>query len=312
MDDNAKSYYSAAAQLPAEIADVLYRVPETVASAVTEIRLRSGRPVVLTTAGESLLVRRSGLVTARAAGDMLTTGHAMLGACFHAVCAYSVHSYAECIAQGFVPMAGGHRAGVCGTAVCGQDGIHTLKNITSINIRVARTALLHCDARLQQLLQAESGGVILAGAPGSGKTTVLRAMAFYLSRHDIKTAIVDERFEIAPVEQSGFAVEMPLHCDVLSGYPKHEGMLHALRSLAPDVLLCDEIGAQRDVQAVEQAANAGVRMIVTLHGSDMAALRRRPQAAALLQMGAFSHVVFLQGRRAPGEVREVQTLVLDV
>ncbi|MEG2930714.1 MAG: ATPase, T2SS/T4P/T4SS family, partial [Ruthenibacterium sp.] len=287
------------------------RVPETMAAAVTEVRLRSGRPVVLSTAGGSVLVRNDGYPTSERTGTLLCTSHSMLEACFHAVCAYSVHSYQGCIAQGFVPLSGGHRAGVCGTAICAENGMETLKNVTSLNIRIARTALLHCDARIADILLHKKGGLILAGEPGSGKTTVLRAMLFALSEQGVKAAVVDERFEIAPVEQSGFALEMPLHCDVLSGYPKHIGMLQALRSLAPDVLLCDEIGSFEDVHAIEQAANAGVRMVVTLHGTNLQALRQRPQARAVLETGAFDFAVFLHGKKTPGEVREVLNLATD-
>ncbi|MEG1011040.1 MAG: ATPase, T2SS/T4P/T4SS family [Ruthenibacterium sp.] len=311
MDANAKSYYNAVAQLPQEVASVLYRVPEVMAAAVTEVRLRSGRPVVLSTAGGSVLVRNDGSPTSERTGTLLCTSHSMLEACFHAVCAYSVHSYQGCIAQGFVPLSGGHRAGICGTAVWMENGGQTLKNITSINMRIARMALLHCDARITEILLQHKNGFILAGEPGSGKTTVLRAILFALSAQGVKTAVVDERFEIAPVEQSGFALEMPLHCDVLSGYPKSVGMLQALRSLAPDVLLCDEIGSFDDVHAIEQAANAGVRMIVTLHGGNLQALRQRPQARAVLETGAFDFAVFLRGKGTPGEVREVLKLASD-
>lgn len=101
-------------------------------------------------------------------------------------------------------------------------------------------------------------GLLIAGAPGSGKTTLLRAVLAELSAAGRKTAVVDERFEIAPVEQSGFCTRLPQHCDVLSGYPKHIGMQHALRALAPDVIVCDEVGAMEDIAAITQAANAGV------------------------------------------------------
>lgn len=308
MDENAKSYYGAVAQLPQEIASVLYRVPEAVAGAVTEVRLRSGRPVALSTASGSMLVRKDGIPTTECKGMLLTTSHAMVDACFHAVCAYSVHSYQSCIAQGFVPLSGGHRAGICGTAVCTDTGVATLKNITSINIRIARVALLRCDGRVVDILRTSRQGIVLAGAPGSGKTTVMRAIVSTLSEQGQKCAVVDERFEIAPVEQNGFAGNLPLHCDVLSGYPKHVGMMQALRSLAPDVLLCDEIGSFEDVRAIEQAANAGVRMIVTLHGANFKALQHRPQARAVLETGAFGSAVFLRGKEAPGEVREVLQL----
>lgn len=315
---DALSFYDAAAHLPPQFSAVLQQVEPDFAQQITEIRLRSGRPVVLTTARENLLVDGAGCVVnaqscaqQTASGEKqyakswLRTSHAELAECLSALCGYSVHSFSECIARGFVPVPGGHRAGVCGMALTECGELSAVKNITSINLRVARTARQTCDPALIRLLEGR-GSLVLAGEPGSGKTTLLRAAIRFLCESGRRVAVVDERFELEPVEQAGFTTPMPLHCDVLSGYPKHTGMLHALRSLAPEVLVCDEIGGMEDVRAVEQAANSGVRLLVTLHGETRETLLRRPQARALLETGAFSDLVFLEGRSAPGKIREVQ------
>lgn len=331
MHTDAACFYSAARQLPECCAPLLH-VSEDTARCVTEIRIRSARPIVLSAATQSLFVQMDGsVIPAREpteplpsascgvspcarplvpqAVPLLQTAHAAVCDCFHALCGYSVHSYETCIAQGFVPMRGGHRAGICGTAVlsAGQTAPETLKNITSINIRIARPALLTCAPALLRIL-AQPEGILLAGPPGSGKTTLLRAILHALSAQGLRVAAVDERFEIAPVASEGFAAPVPLHCDVLSGYPKHVGMLHALRSLAPDVLVCDEIGGADDVRAVESAANAGVRMVVTLHGGSRAQVLARPQVRALLDTGAFRYLVLLRGKSAPGDLEEVADL----
>ncbi|MEG2834389.1 MAG: stage III sporulation protein AA, partial [Ruthenibacterium sp.] len=93
--------------------------------------------------------------------------------------------------------------------------------------------------------------------------------------------------------------------DILSGFTKSAGMLQALRGLSPDVIVCDEVGTQEDATAIERVANGGVRMIATVHASDLAASLQRPQMRILLQTGAFSHLVLLRGAAAPGEIQEV-------
>lgn len=319
MDQGAASFYEAARQFPTEYAGPMLCVTEEIARKITEIRMRSARPVILSTARESLYLTQSGAVSAsRPQQPLLFTPHAAVNECFLALCGYSVHSFEACIAQGFVPMRGGHRAGLCGTAVPRQNidtqqttGLYTVKNITSLNVRIARPSLCVCAPQLLALLDRPEG-ILLAGPPGSGKTTLLRAVVRALSEKGQRVAVVDERFEIAPVEQAGFATPLPLHCDVLSGYPKHTGMLHALRSLAPDVILCDEIGSMDDVRAIRSVANAGVRMLVTLHGASRAQLCARPQVQALLQTGAFRYLVVLAGKNVPGEILEVNDFVLDV
>ncbi len=299
------AFYHAASQLPGAVSQALMRIPPRWAGDITEIRLRSGRPVSLSTPSGARFVSIDGGWREKPDTGVLSTPHALVQNCFQAICGYSVHSFADCIANGFVPLPGGHRAGVCGTAFVDGSGPFTLKNITSINLRVARTGLCACDAVLRPLLCAPGVGLLIAGAPGSGKTTLLRAVLAELSAAGRKTAVVDERFEIAPVEQSGFCTRLPQHCDVLSGYPKHIGMQHALRALAPDVIVCDEVGAMEDIAAITQAANAGVGLVVTIHAPDAETLRRRPQYTALLQTGAFRHVAFLKGKETPGRISEV-------
>ena len=304
MDVNAKCYYDAAAQLPSEFSCALLRLPETLAVGVTEIRLRSGRPVVLTTADKLYFIRTDGKPELEQSPYTLKTSHSDIDACFHAVCAYSVHTFENCIAQGFVPLSGGHRVGVCGTAVYTQGNHFNVKNITSLNIRIARIHLKQCSPELTQLLQKE-GSMLLVGSPGSGKTTLLRAALSVLSDKEQKIAVVDERFEIAPVEATGFVADLPVNCDIMSGYPKHIGMLHALRSMGPDVIVCDEIGSMEDVYAVESIANAGVRLIAAVHANSIKAMQKRPQTRALLATGAFRWIVLLKGSAAPGAVEEV-------
>lgn len=299
------AFYHAAAQLPDEVSKPLMRVVPRQARAVTEIRLRSGRPVALTTPDGPRFIAPEGRLEERAPDNALFTGHALLQRCFGAVCGYSVHSFSDSIAHGFVPMPGGHRAGVCGTAYTDSDGRFALKNITSVNIRIARASVCVCDARLLPLLRAPRVGLVIAGAPGSGKTTLLRAVMECLSDAGRKTAVVDERFELVPAGPQGFYGAPLQHCDVLSGYPKHIGMQHALRALAPDVLVCDEVGGVEETDAIAQAVNAGVGLVLTLHAPDLAALRRRPQYMALRRTGAVTDVALLRGSASPGVLSEV-------
>ena len=310
MDDAANSYYSAAAQLPNALSCALLRVDASIAAIITEIRLRSDRPAVLTTPNGMLLVRTDGkaLSTTGNAEPLLITSHAMLQTCFHAICAYSVHHFQNCIAQGFVPLSGGHRAGICGMAMSADKNTVQIENITSLNIRVARVHLCTCDARLQTLLLAKDGGILLVGAPASGKTTLLRAILQLLSNNNQRVATVDERFEIAPLEQRGFIVPQSLNCDILSGFAKATGMLQALRSLSPDVIVCDEIGTMADAKAIESVANSGVHMIATMHADGVKSVLKRPQMHTLLQTGAFAHLVILSGAAMPGKIKEVISL----
>lgn len=284
-------FYEAAHLLPQPLAGRLAAVREPLAGSVTELRLRLGRPVLLQTPAQSVTL----------AGGAIN--NSTLQECFYALCGYSVHSMQPYVDSGFIPLPGGHRAGVCGTAFYRDDGSLGVRDITSINLRLARPAVLELPPLLAPALQGAKTGLLLAGAPGSGKTTLLRAVAAALSAQGYALSVIDERGELFP---SGSKV--PLRCDVFSGYPKHVAMIQALRAMAPEVLVCDELGTMEDTRAVLAAANAGVGLVATLHAGDRAQLLRRPQYRALLQTGAFTKVAFLKGRAAPGQVE----LVYDV
>lgn len=54
----------------------------------------------------------------------------------------------------------------------------------------------------------------------------------------------------------------------------------ALRSLSPEVIICDEIGD--DAEAVRQCMSSGVKLIVSAHAGSIEELKRRPSVSGLL------------------------------
>ncbi|MDD3429847.1 MAG: ATPase, T2SS/T4P/T4SS family [Oscillospiraceae bacterium] len=302
MDD----FYSAAAQLPQSVSEALAAVNPQTASLVTEIRLRSGRAIQLSTPTENLYVTAQGNTALTPPQNYIATSHKAMEDCFYTLCRFSVHAYENSIKNGFITLQGGHRAGIAGTAVYAENGkLSTIKNITSINIRIARSNLLTLDAALVALMENCTGGVLLVGPPASGKTTVLRGIAKTLSDKGKKIAVIDERFELMPVETNGFCCSIPLHTDVLSGYPKHIAMEHALRGLSPDLMICDEIGGEDDAKGLLAAVNAGVITIASVHAKSVEDACLRPQIKMILSTHAFTHAVILQGRNTPGKIKEI-------
>jgi stage III sporulation protein AA len=75
--------------------------------------------------------------------------------------------------------------------------------------------------------------------------------------------------------------------ELLSGYPKAQGMEIAVRTLSPQYLLCDEIGNQADVEALLQSLHAGVRVVAAAHGDDLQKLLIRDSFSQLHQKHAF-------------------------
>ena len=147
--------------------------------------------------------------------------------------------------------------------------------------------------------------MLIVGAPCSGKTTLLRDLARQISlKENIRVSVIDERGELGG--KSGGIIRNDLGmCDLFDGYPKAVGIGQAIRSMSPDVVVCDEIGSVEDVEALSLCACSGVRVIATVHAASPEELRCKPALAKALGTGVFEHVAFLAGRRAAGRITAI-------
>ncbi len=163
---------------------------------------------------------------------------------------------ARTLAQGYLTAPGGHRIGICGETTLKDGQVSGIRTIHSLCIRIARdfTNLIQDPEEL-------SGNILILGAPGWGKTTLLRDLIRQIS-HQEQVAVVDERGELFP---PGFLNGARL--DVLSGCPKGPGIEILLRTMGPDTIAIDEITAKDDCEALVQAANCGVRLAATAHAA---------------------------------------------
>lgn len=116
-----------------------------------------------------------------------------------------------------------------------------------------------------------------------------------------KVGIVDERSEIAGCVNGIPQLEFGPRVDVLDGCPKAEGMMMLIRSMSPDVLVADEIGRNEDADAVLEAVNSGITMLITTHGHSLAEVKKRPFIAKILDMNIFER--FVELNRAEGSNR---------
>lgn len=270
-----------------------------------EIRLRVNRPVAVVCPDTTyFLTEKGGLTNTILDGSMLTVSRGDLTDTFHNICNYSVYSKQSEIINGFVSMHGGHRAGICGTAICEGDKVINISDISSINIRIAREHK-ECSRAVIDTLNPDFGGVLICGAPCTGKTTLLRDMARILStEYGKRISLIDERGELAGTSSGILQNDIGL-CDVFDLYDKPSGIIQAIRSMSPDIIVCDEIGTQRDIDAVEYSVNSGVSFISTLHCSSVDELRRKDNIRKLVSCGGFKTLVFLDNRASAGRVSKI-------
>lgn len=283
--------------------DRLLELPALIQEQVRDIRLKSGQPVTLFCREGPLFLREPGGISRGLGSGLAMVGPADLQETFLHICAHSVFSHENEIRQGYVQMPGGVRAGLCGTAVLEKGRVRGMRDITSLVFRVPRD-VPGCADRLFQAGTDPARGLLLAGEPGSGKTTLLREIARVLSTGRFtpcrRVAVLDSRGELG----SGF--DLGPCADVLLGFPKERAFDMALRTLSPEVIVCDELSPQ-DLGAVRQSACAGVGLVASVHGGRENAAGR-PLCRKLLQTGAFAYFATLRGRDSPCRLRAVEAV----
>lgn len=287
-------YYRVVQALPEPLSDELSVLKPQYACSVQEIRLRVGQPVYFTVRGK-LVPCTQYFPTTHCAGHL---DGEMVRTCFLHLCHYSVYAYEEELRQGFFTIRGGNRIGVAGNW---SGGYFT--SITSLNLRVARWITCDIPKPVKDYLSAGAGGLLVAGAPGSGKTTFLRTLVQYLSAGAEILCVVDERGELMAMD-GGICTAEELHCDVYTRCSKSEGICMALRCMNPHYIICDELGTNEDAVAVEQGVASGVCFLASVHCDSPQDLRRKLQLKRLLGTGAFMAVAFLDGRDKPGTVAQ--------
>lgn len=288
------------AGLSARLQQLIRSLPGQVKNTIQEIRLRKDRPVVLRRHGQPYFLQVSARLTQTADASCITVDALELEQVFQRLCAYSVHSFQSQIRAGYITLSGGHRVGICGQAVVENGLIVSVKNITSLCIRISRAFPGAADEVIARADPSAGGGILLAGPPCCGKTTILRDMARQLStKSSVQVALIDEKGELSGGEHPG------LCCDVMYGYPKAEGIQQAIRNLAPQLIICDEIGTRGELIALAEGFHAGVNVAASVHACSLQELYTRPVVQSMLESGGFDRVVLLCGGANVGKIKDI-------
>ena len=281
--------------LPERLAGPVSRALRDCPGDVYELRLIRDRCAFFV-CGEGLrFLSTRGTLSPGPAGDPLIVREDELEELLDRAAGYSGFAHEEELRQSFLTRPDGTRIGI---AFSGGAGSLRTGGVGSLTIRFPIEAPdYHCPA-LDSLLAHLSGGLLIAGAPNTGKTTLLRYCCRYLSDglggRRRKVCAVDERRELAGMNG---AFDLGGCTDVIAGRDKRESILTALRLLSPEVIVCDEIGSERETECLLEGLNSGVILIASLHARDLPQLVRRTQFRRLFAENVFSHAALLEPDR---------------
>ena len=237
---------------------------------LSEIRLRKGQPVIVEYDGKYSFLGKVGIVSSANESIKLAEIHSVL----NAATGGCIYSFTEQIKNGFITVEHGVRIGIAGEYVTEMGAVNTIKNVTSLNIRIPHDIKGCSEYLFKTLFFNKLKSTLIFSKPGLGKTTMLRDIARKLSPI-MNVLVFDERGEIAALDSYGEGFDLGT-VDVVRCYSKLGAIASAIRAMKPDVIITDELYGEEDIEAVRYAADCSITVIASSHISDREKLKKMP------------------------------------
>lgn len=256
------SFEQAGMFLPPRLRQAAGRLPPVQRGRAEEFRLRTGQFFSVTLSGDELIPDPTLIVD----GDDIQAALSL-------ATRDSSHTVLEKLRQGYITVEGGHRVGICGSAVVKNGSVELIKYISSLCVRISREVAGAAGGVVHKLTDGGVfGSTLIISPPGFGKTTLLRDIVRQLSygsasRQALRVAVADERGEIAGCYMGKPQLDVGPQTDVLDGAPKSDAVMLLLRVMNPQVLALDEITAAEDLAALRACVGCGVSVVATAHAS---------------------------------------------
>ena len=256
---------------------------------IYEIRIRDDKPVKINCSGRyiELFDGAKPLIAARGTCNKIVTK----------ACDYSLYSVNNQIVQGYIAVERGIRIGLCGEIVRENNGVKTVKNFSSLNIRIPHDAE-NCSSEVFGYVYSLGAvrNTLIIAPPGKGKTTMLRDLTRKISRQNLNVLVVDERNEICAVNGGIAYYKTGDNCDVITFGSKDFAFSYGIRTMAPDVIVTDEIMSEEDALAVLMAMGGGVRVLASAHAHSPEEFKTKPFLKLLLSSKCIERYVFLSAK----------------
>lgn len=233
------------------------------------------------------------------------------------VCENSIYAYQNEINHGYITIRGGHRVGVTGNCVIEDNKVINISYIYSLNFRIAKQKIGSANEIIKHIIDIKNNNIfttLIVSPPGAGKTTVLRDLIRQLStgidyiNFKGKTiGVADERGEIASMYKGIPQNDVGIRTDILDNVPKWVGMEMLIRSMAPEIIVADEIGNLEDINAINYATSCGIKGIFTAHGDKLEDINSNLYLKRLIDLNIFEMIVFLD-KYNKGKIKNIYYL----
>lgn len=293
---------------PRGIANEIDKKISIIEELVQEIRIRVGNKIIIKTNKKDDIIINY-FVTQE---DILEI--------MQVICNNSIYSYQNEIANGYITINGGHRVGITGDVVLENNKVINIKYISSLNFRIARQILDCSNNILKYVINLEENTVfhtLIVSPPGAGKTTILKDLVRKISDgipeigfKGIDVSLIDERGEISAMYNGVPQNKIGIRTDVLENVSKPIGIKMAVRSMAPKVIVADEIGNYNDIEAINYAVCSGVKGIFTAHSLSYETMMLNKELNKLINMKIIERIIFLDSK-IKGKIESVYFLSKD-
>lgn len=92
--------------------------------------------------------------------------------------------------------------------------------------------------------------------------------------------------------------------DVITNITKSEGIMMLLRSMSPQIIICDEIGTKEDALSLQKATLSGVKGIFTMHCGSIQEIFKNTNLKSIFENKLIQRVIILDSKNK-GQIKEI-------